>query len=145
LGLSVSSDYSRTILDFKGKRDKVLKPAAKKRPVRQCRSKEEEESKGKISLIIKKILFLFRSPSLIQEETTVLKVPCLTLRENTERPATVEAGSNIVAGTEPEQIVRCYKQIMKIDRQKITTPRSGTAWHPKESSKSFCRNYLSPP
>jgi UDP-N-acetylglucosamine 2-epimerase (non-hydrolysing) len=58
----------------------------------------------------------------IQEETTILKVPCLTLRENTERPVTVEAGSNIVAGTEPEQIIRCYKQIMKIDRQKITTP-----------------------
>jgi UDP-N-acetylglucosamine 2-epimerase (non-hydrolysing) len=58
----------------------------------------------------------------IQEETTILKVPCLTLRENTERPVTVEAGSNIVAGTEPEQIVRCYKRMMNIDRQRITAP-----------------------
>lgn len=58
----------------------------------------------------------------IQEETTILKVPCLTLRENTERPATVEAGSNIVAGTEPEQIIRCYQRIMKRNRQRITTP-----------------------
>jgi UDP-N-acetylglucosamine 2-epimerase (non-hydrolysing) len=58
----------------------------------------------------------------IQEETTILKVPCLTLRGNTERPATVEAGSNIIAGTEPQRIIQCYKQIMKIDRQEIAAP-----------------------
>ncbi len=40
----------------------------------------------------------------IQEETTYLKVPCLTLRENTERPITVEIGTNILVGTEPERI-----------------------------------------
>jgi len=41
----------------------------------------------------------------IQEETTVLHVPCLTLRENTERPITCEMGTNILAGTEPDEIV----------------------------------------
>jgi UDP-N-acetylglucosamine 2-epimerase (non-hydrolysing) len=40
----------------------------------------------------------------IQEETTVLGVPCLTLRENTERPVTVEMGTNIIVGTDPEKI-----------------------------------------
>ena len=40
----------------------------------------------------------------IQEETTYLGVPCLTVRENTERPVTVEAGSNVVVGTDPEKI-----------------------------------------
>lgn len=38
----------------------------------------------------------------IQEETTVLGIPCLTLRENTERPITVEEGTNRLIGTDPE-------------------------------------------
>ena len=38
----------------------------------------------------------------IQEETTVLGVPCLTLRDNTERPITVEQGTNRLVGTDPE-------------------------------------------
>ena len=42
----------------------------------------------------------------LQEETSVLGVPCLTLRENTERPVTVEAGTNRIVGTEPSEIVR---------------------------------------
>ncbi|HLO00393.1 MAG TPA: UDP-N-acetylglucosamine 2-epimerase (non-hydrolyzing) [Pyrinomonadaceae bacterium] len=41
----------------------------------------------------------------IQEETTVLGIPCLTLRENTERPITVSLGTNTVVGTNPEKIV----------------------------------------
>ena len=41
----------------------------------------------------------------LQEETTALGVPCLTLRENTERPVTVDEGSNVLAGTDPERIV----------------------------------------
>jgi len=40
----------------------------------------------------------------IQEETTVLGIPCLTLRENTERPVTVEVGTNIIVGTDPDKI-----------------------------------------
>lgn len=41
----------------------------------------------------------------IQEETTVLGVPCLTLRANTERPATIEQGTNQLVGMHPERIV----------------------------------------
>jgi len=41
----------------------------------------------------------------IQEETTVLGIPCITLRENTERPITVEQGTNTIAGTDPARIV----------------------------------------
>lgn len=41
----------------------------------------------------------------LQEETTALGIPCLTLRENTERPITVEQGSNRIVGTEPERIL----------------------------------------
>jgi UDP-N-acetylglucosamine 2-epimerase (non-hydrolysing) len=42
----------------------------------------------------------------IQEETTVLGIPCVTLRENTERPITVEMGTNIIAGTNPANITK---------------------------------------
>jgi len=40
----------------------------------------------------------------IQEETTVLGIPCITMRPNTERPITCELGSNILVGTDPERI-----------------------------------------
>jgi len=40
----------------------------------------------------------------LQEETTALSIPCLTLRENTERPITIEMGTNILVGTNPEKI-----------------------------------------
>lgn len=42
----------------------------------------------------------------IQEETTILGVPCITVRENTERPVTVEEGTNVIAGTERAQIIK---------------------------------------
>lgn len=48
----------------------------------------------------------------IQEETSVLGIPCLTLRKNTERPITVTEGTNIVTGTEPNTIIRQAKKII---------------------------------
>jgi UDP-N-acetylglucosamine 2-epimerase (non-hydrolysing) len=41
----------------------------------------------------------------IQEETTYLKIPCITIRENTERPITIEVGTNILTGPNPEKIL----------------------------------------
>jgi UDP-N-acetylglucosamine 2-epimerase (non-hydrolysing) len=40
----------------------------------------------------------------LQEETTVLGIPCLTLRDNTERPITIEMGTNVLVGTDPRKI-----------------------------------------
>jgi len=48
----------------------------------------------------------------IQEETTALGVPCLTMRENTERPSTIECGTNILVGTNQQAIVESVKQIL---------------------------------
>ncbi len=48
----------------------------------------------------------------IQEETTVLQVPCLTLRHNTERPVTVDQGTNRLVGTDPEVIVAAARQAL---------------------------------
>jgi UDP-N-acetylglucosamine 2-epimerase (non-hydrolysing) len=47
----------------------------------------------------------------IQEETTILGVPCLTLRENTERPITIEQGTNHLIGTEPGRIVEAFRDV----------------------------------
>ena len=48
----------------------------------------------------------------IQEETTALGVPCLTLRENTERPITISEGTNLLIGTDPAKIVAAARDIL---------------------------------
>lgn len=48
----------------------------------------------------------------VQEETTALGVPCLTLRENTERPETIEIGTNTLVGVRPERIVAEAESIL---------------------------------
>ena len=48
----------------------------------------------------------------IQEETTILGVPCLTLRENTERPITLTQGTNSLIGTDPERMVTEVEHIL---------------------------------
>ena len=49
----------------------------------------------------------------IQEETTILKVPCLTMRNNTERPVTIEHGTNQLVGTTGEAILKAYHELSK--------------------------------
>jgi len=48
----------------------------------------------------------------LQEETTALGVPCITIRENTERPVTVDEGSNVLAGTDPLRIVAEARKVL---------------------------------
>lgn len=48
----------------------------------------------------------------LQEETTALGVPCITLRENTERPITIEEGSNVLAGTDPVVILSEARRVL---------------------------------
>lgn len=48
----------------------------------------------------------------LQEETTALGVPCVTLRENTERPVTVDEGTNTVVGVDPQRIVAAAEAVL---------------------------------
>jgi UDP-N-acetylglucosamine 2-epimerase (non-hydrolysing) len=48
----------------------------------------------------------------LQEETTALGIPCITLRENTERPITVDRGTNTIVGTDPAKIRACFDDAM---------------------------------
>ena len=58
----------------------------------------------------------------IQKETTALKIPCITLRENTERPVTVEIGSNQIVGTDPEKILTAYRNAISGNWRKPQIP-----------------------
>lgn len=49
----------------------------------------------------------------VQEETTVLGIPCLTLRDTTERPITVVEGTNLVVGRDPRKIERAARQVLE--------------------------------
>ena len=80
------------------------------------------------SLAYSDFLFLIQNAKLvltdsggIQEETTYLKVPCLTIRENTERPVTVQLGTNRIVGTTPTSISRVFSAVLRgpVKRGKI--------------------------
>lgn len=49
----------------------------------------------------------------LQEETTALGVPCITIRDNTERPITVSEGSNVLAGTDPARILSEARRVLR--------------------------------
>lgn len=51
----------------------------------------------------------------LQEESTVLGVPCITMRYNTERPITCEKGTNVIVGNQPEKILSAADKILKGD------------------------------
>ena len=65
-----------------------------------------------ISLMSKSELVLTDSGGL-QEETTALGIPCLTIRENTERPVTITQGTNQLVGTNPEKIVQLGQEALQ--------------------------------
>ncbi|MCB0724625.1 MAG: UDP-N-acetylglucosamine 2-epimerase (non-hydrolyzing) [Ignavibacteriae bacterium] len=68
----------------------------------------------------------------IQEETTSLKIPCLTLRENTERPVTVDEGTNTLTGLNKNAII---KNIKKIESGKYKSGTSPKYWDGKSAQR----------
>ncbi len=58
----------------------------------------------------------------LQEETTALGVPCITMRTTTERPVTVDEGSNVLAGTDPVRIVAAARQVLRGDGKEGRRP-----------------------
>jgi len=68
----------------------------------------------------------------IQEETTVLKIPCLTLRNNTERPVTVEIGTNQLVGNDPEKMIAAYRNLCN---GKWREPQIPPLWDGKASGR----------
>ena len=58
----------------------------------------------------------------IQEETTVLGIPCVTLRHNTERPVTIEHGTNMLVGTSHKRIVEAGRAVLRRQSPSRRTP-----------------------
>ena len=58
----------------------------------------------------------------IQEETTVLDIPCITLRDTTERPITLTEGTNVLVHDDPEKIVSEVEKVLKGDRKQSRCP-----------------------
>ena len=58
----------------------------------------------------------------MQEETTILGVPCLTLRENTERPVTITQGTNRLVGMDPQRILAAYRTVRANPNYDAHTP-----------------------
>jgi UDP-N-acetylglucosamine 2-epimerase (non-hydrolysing) len=74
-------------------------------------------------------LFLWKDAAVVltdsgglQEETTALEVPCVTIRDNTERPITIEMGTNILAGTTKAGILQAYRQALAQRPESSFTP-----------------------
>jgi UDP-N-acetylglucosamine 2-epimerase (non-hydrolysing) len=63
----------------------------------------------------------------VQEESCILSVPCVTLRKNTERPETIDTGSNFLAGTNPEKILAATNRMINIPRTWINPFGTGDA------------------
>ena len=59
----------------------------------------------------------------VQEETTILGVPCITLRENTERPVTLQHGTNVLVGADPDKIITEFSRVLRGKRPTPATPR----------------------
>ena len=82
----------------------------------------------------------------IQEETTYLGVPCLTFRDNTERPITVTEGTNRLIGTDPQNLLREARLTLTKGMRQTSreyTPPGLWDGHASERIVSIIRNYLS--
>ncbi len=67
----------------------------------------------------------------LQEETTALGIPCVTIRENTERPITVDIGTNVLAGTGKDAIIAAYRESL----EKCSKARVPALWDGKASER----------
>jgi UDP-N-acetylglucosamine 2-epimerase (non-hydrolysing) len=77
----------------------------------------------------KESLFLWKDAKVVltdsgglQEETTALGIPCVTIRDNTERPITVELGTNVLAGTSKEGILTAYGESLEKAKHAAVPP-----------------------
>ena len=76
--------------------------------------------------------FVLTDSGSIQQETTFLNIPCLTIRENTERPFTITKGTNILTGTDPEHIT---EEAFKILEGKIKQSEGLPLWDGKTAER----------
>ena len=72
--------------------------------------------------LMSKARFVMTDSGGLQEETTILGIPCLTIRENTERPVTITEGSNLLVGSDPNRILEGARKILGGDWKESKIP-----------------------
>ena len=78
----------------------------------------------------------------LQEETTALGVPCITLRENTERPITVTEGTNTIVGTDTLKIIQCVDEVLQTGGKSGRVPEYWDGQAAKRIVTEIIRRYL---
>ena len=66
---------------------------------------------------LKSCKFVLTDSGGVQEEACILKIPCITLRDNTERPETINIGANILAGSNPKKILESAVKMSKANKK----------------------------
>jgi UDP-N-acetylglucosamine 2-epimerase (non-hydrolysing) len=79
----------------------------------------------------------------VQEETTILGVPCITLRETTERPVTLENGTNVLAGSDPHKIIQEFDRVLCNEPKSDRFPRFWDGDAAKRIIKVLVDDFLS--
>ena len=78
-------------------------------------------------LLERKSRLVFTDSGGVQEEACILRIPCVTLRNNTERPETIEVGANTLAGSDPKKILEKAKMMIDVDRNWVNPFGDGKA------------------
>jgi UDP-N-acetylglucosamine 2-epimerase (non-hydrolysing) len=80
----------------------------------------------------------------VQEECCILQVANVTIRDVTERPETIEAGSNMLSGAEPKTILRCVRTVLD-QRSEWTVPPEYLVDHVSDTVVRIALGYRLPP
>ncbi|RLA16883.1 MAG: UDP-N-acetylglucosamine 2-epimerase (non-hydrolyzing), partial [Gammaproteobacteria bacterium] len=78
----------------------------------------------------------------LQEETTALGVPCITLRESTERPITVDQGTNVIVGSDSEKILSSMKEVLERGGKSGQIPEKWDGHAAKRIIQKIIEHYL---
>jgi UDP-N-acetylglucosamine 2-epimerase (non-hydrolysing) len=92
----------------------------------------EPQSYLRFNYLVKHAKAVITDSGGITEETTVMGIPCITLRDNTERPETVDVGTNELIGTDPAAIVPCLDRLFRGEWKKGAIPE---LWDGKTSER----------
>jgi UDP-N-acetylglucosamine 2-epimerase (non-hydrolysing) len=105
--------------------DKYFKPLDRKNPLPDLHRIKLIDPLGYLDFcrLMSKAKLVLTDSGGIQEETTILGIPCLTLRENTERPVTVTEGTNTIVGTDPQKIIGQSRHILHKGGKKGKVPK----------------------